>query len=399
MKHFGPLDGYRGLFFSYHQNLMRIRSLLIQCLFEAQTVHFCVGNELSAACHTSLDTYLLGYCIANCLPGVLLHVTLDNLYLDSFVCGLDRCNAGSDSSVKQLHLQFDPSSLDLGEPHALFAFRSCTLLHRIVCCIIDLPLTTASALFHITEFISQSTSLRTLGIRLDDCIKDYEYHEAVLTFLQQVADSRITSLSMIDAPLFPKNLRENFLFVLNHLICLKLVKFSVENSLHEEMECRLFKVMSLSTCTSLKAFSVVLSTAAVSSFSCLKSNTSLTELEIHFEDMCKLLPQLVEILKYNKTLHTLKIAMFHLPVGIKLLIDINIALKSNETLKCVELFNAGPVNHDHRPHGIRFLNYFSKDQQDIYKDLLANFDSFDSRITCNGLPVCDSGCINYMYSQ
>ena len=99
-KHLGPLDEST-LFItkSICKSSYRLSDFFIECLFEAQTMKYC---SFRSACLTELvevraasqrSSYILGYCVANCLDGVRLLVALEALYFQRFLSGLNTASS------------------------------------------------------------------------------------------------------------------------------------------------------------------------------------------------------------------------------------------------------------------------------------------------------------------
>ena len=301
-----------GAFIASRDHQITLSLFFIQCLFEAQAVdHFSssFGTPTTIICielsGTVLDSYAVGYCIANFHTGVSwsVDINVDEEDLTSFICGLNT-NVPSVGVIEKLSIQ-ECKDINIGEfPLVLLG---ATVLHIILC-----------GDNYLSELISNMTCLKELDMEGNNCTED-----CMFKTLQQLLHSNVTTLNIVNTD-FCKSLmhsRHDFYSALMFLICPssgKLVKLRIGNEdIYEDDDDYDAYSDSLASLvsgpSSLKSLSLVF--PSVSSLSShipyLQNNTCLTTLHIWIEHTARsnaeIFLRIAEIVEHNKTLQHLVI--------------------------------------------------------------------------------------------
>ena len=190
-----------------------LKLFFIQCLFEAQTMdHFSSLFRTSpTTAHvdtlggTALDSYALGYCIANFHTGVPWSVKI-HVYLTPFMCSF-KTNAPSVGVIQQFHLNtcqiVDIRELPLNDLVVL-------KLEYLIADLISL-----------SEHIPHMSHLKELSIShfQKNCVQFYE--DGLLEILQQLSHSNVTILDITETGVdrLLKDSPHDYYSVIKTLIC------------------------------------------------------------------------------------------------------------------------------------------------------------------------------------
>ena len=331
-KHLGPLDE-GDVFINKRQFICRSNTLtkfFIECLFEAQTMKYWVFENTSFTelvkvymSHLSgFDSYMLGYCIANYLHGVPLYVLLESSPVQPFLSGLKTASSCS-GVIEELHISYC-RDVNLAEFSALPLLHTMSL--SFSCCRL-----VSTDLIILSQLIPHLHSLRMLGLT-------YNGEDGVLSVLQQLSHSKVTSLDLRGTD-FSGDTPEQCYTALSNLISLLSGKLK-ELYFGRTQNCdRLISLVSAGP-SSLNALYILEPESCISS---LSSNTCITRLELDSpvrseKRLSSVSHQVVEILKRNKTLLHLKLISFKFPGDIDALRVITDALSENNTLQCMEVW-------------------------------------------------------------
>ena len=336
--------GYEGhidsLFIRSYKGHTILELFFIQCLFEAQTMdHFSSLFRTSpTTAHvdswygTALDSYALGYCIANFHTGVLWSVEIKE-YLTSFLCGL-KTNAPSVGVIQQLHLHDSPD----------FDVRKLPLNDLSVFHLENLSLTDAD-LISLSEHVPNMSHLKELSIR---DLKEYvQLHEdGLLKILQQLSHSNVTTLDISGTGVcrLLKDSPHDYYSAIKALICPpsgRLEELHVGDIRGDEDTLAGL----VSGPSSLKTLKFENDISPYVPY--LMNNTCLTTLHISqfFDVSVDDIPHMVTIVEHNKTLQ-------HLEFGTCFVDDIDSlrtlvgALSSNNTLKSIGIGIRGAGDSD-----------------------------------------------------
>ena len=314
-----------------------------ECLFEAQAVdHF--SSIFSAPptikqCNvyvagTVLESYAVGYCIANIHTGVSWNVTIWD-GLESFICGLNT-NVPSVGVIKKLHMN-ECKDVNIGE-------FPLVLLNAAV-----LKLDSSRG-YGLSEFVTNMTCLKKLDLEGSHCTE-----EIMLKILQQLLHNNVTTLNIANSHFCyyeMRSRRHDFYSALNVLICPssgKLEKLCigcgyVGDDCSDRLACL------VSGPSSLKSLSLVFHSSFASHAPYLRNNTCLTTLHLKlasgYSKEDEISPAIAEIVEHNKTLQHLQLS------GIRIkkidYLRTLVGAISNKTLQSikVQLFNYTNVNLD-----------------------------------------------------
>ena len=322
----------------------KISLFTIQCLFEAQSVdHFSPIFSTSPATTTwveargctALDTYALGFCIANFHTGVSWGVYVYN-HLTPFACGLKR-KTPSVGVIRELVMYGCPCNVGelstaLLPPHLLTSLT----LYRC-------SLTNAD-LIHLSELIPHMTCLKKLDIRHND-VPDGD-QDGLLKILQQLSHSNVTTLGIADIG-FRELLSfspHDYYSALKQLVCPssgKLEKLIVGDDDVDD-DSRLASLVSAPS--SLKSLQLHY-TSLSGHVSYLKNNTCLTKLTLWPNDWSVIAPHIAQILEHNKTLQHLDLSTLY-EHDIDDVRTIVRALPGNNTLQSIVLHIHGVGSND-----------------------------------------------------
>ena len=324
---------------------IRLSRFFIQCLFEAQSFdHFSSLFRTSPTImqvhvsDTVLDSYAVGYCIANFHTGVPWSVFI-TMHLTSFMCGL-KTNAPSVGIIKQLAISKCEGDVVIRE----LPLDDVTVLRLAACGL------TKTDLIHLSELIPHLTYLRELSIKglifisplktyLNSAGNQVSVHgDGLLKILQQLAHSNVTALDITITGFSRYSPRDEYL-ALKKLICPlsgKLEKLCVDNFSY----CKLPRLVC--GLSSLKYLELG-STLSSSHVQYLKNNTCLTTLELFdINTLFMAVPQIVLVVKENKTLQNLVLRLFHQRRGdIDSLRTLVGSLTSNNTLQSIQIHTSG----------------------------------------------------------
>ena len=362
--------GYEGLIDSLfvksnEDHKITLTLSFIQCLFEAQTMnHFSSLFRTSpttalvvAVGSTALDSYALGYCIANFHTGVPWSVVISN-YLTPFLCGL-KTNAPSVGVIQQLHLLHSPDDVDV---------RELPLNDLIVLKIEHFSLTDAD-LISLSEHVPNMTHLKKLSIcHLEERVQLHE--DGLLKILQQLSHSNVTTLDIAGTGVCSllKDSPHDYYSTIKALICpssgrleelcvgdtsikaLILPRFRRLEELHDDEDDDTLAglVSGPSSLKTLKLNDINISPHVPY----LMNNTCLTTLhiarryypysEIAVDDD---ISHMATIVEHNKTLQHLEFAYCHVDdiYSLRTLVG---ALSSNNTLKSIRVRTSGSGHSD-----------------------------------------------------
>ena len=306
---FEGYDNYitdNGIFIeSREHNKISLSLFFIQCLFEAQAVdHFSsifgtpptiIYTELSG---TVLDSYAVGYCIANFHTGVSWSV--DIMGEKDFICGLNT-NVPSVGVIEKL-------SIGKCEDINIREFP------KVLLGVTVLKVFPSGNDNHISEYISNMTSLKELDMEDSNCTED-----GMFKILQQLLHSNVTSLNIVNTGFceFLKHSRHDFYSALKSLISGKLVNLHIGNNyIYDDYSDSLACLVSGPS--SLKYLSLVfISPSTLSSHNFipyLQNNICLTTLHIRIKFLAlyrtihdEIVLRIAEIVEHNKTLQHLVI--------------------------------------------------------------------------------------------
>ena len=316
---------------------------LFQCLFEAQTMeHFSTTLMSSSTTATvkvqfltSLDAYVLGFCIANFPVGdrswnvALVGDAGNQLQTHScFTCGLET-NKSSPSVIEKFRLINCPLRFaDLSSNPMYYLVTDL----RLVCC----QLTNADMIC-LSELIPHLTRLKILNLS-GNCVTDGHQH-GLLKVLHQLRDSNVISLNIRKTGL--NELLGTPYDYTSAIRCLidassgKLERLAIGEESEVSNSCML-----LSAPSSLKQLYLYFSSLSPH-VAHLKNDTQLRTLILHHAtDMCSQVPELVEIVSHNGTLEKLVLFLFVLTgdSSIDAVGTLVTALQENKTLHKVSLY-------------------------------------------------------------
>ena len=244
---------------------------LVQCLFEAQTIHnfksfFKMSKcRFNTSSYSPLDLYALGYCFANFHTGVSWELIMQDVHLSTFISGL-RSNMSGIGQSPMSHCA------DVGELKSQ-PFRDLTGLDIIFC------KHTNTDLVHLSDLIPHMTCLKKFGFR---CGNMYQHH--LLKILQQLSHSNVVSLDISNNG-FTRMLRDSphvYSSALKQFVCQssgKLEELSVGD--YEDVDDGGVLASLVSAPSSLKSLELWY-TSLSSHVSHLKDNTCLTQLRIWY---------------------------------------------------------------------------------------------------------------------
>ena len=314
----------------------------IQCLFEAQTMDLFSSlfrtsptiAHVDAYVGTALDSYALGYCIANFHTGVPWSVVIYQL-LTPFLCGL-KTNAPSVGVIQQLHL-LDSPDVDV---------RELPLNDLIVLRLVLLSLTNAD-LISLSEHVPNMTHLKKLHI--SHLNKKVQLHEdGLLKILQQLSYSNVTALDITETGVcrLLKDSPRDYYSTMKALICPssgRLEELCVGDRGGDD-DTLAGLVSGPSSLKTLKLYNPNLSPHVP----CLVNNTCLTTLHIATgSDVMTVdkISHMATIVEHNKTLQHLeygRCSVDHID-SLRILVG---ALSSNNTLKSIRVGIHGAGDSD-----------------------------------------------------
>ena len=310
----------------------------IQCLFEAQAVdHFSsIFETPPTIIHvevigTVLDSYAVGYCIANFHTGVSWSVDITGEKdLTSFICGLNT-NVPSVGVVEKIHIT---KCKDVNIREFPLVLLDVTVLSMVSC---D---------DHVSELISNMTCLKELDIEYNNFTED-----GMFKTLQQLLHSNVTTLNIVDTGFckFLMHSRQDFYSALKFLICPssgKLEKLCVGYRIniydgdYDDYSDSLASLVSGPS--SLKYLSLVFpSPSCLSShIPYLQNNTCLTTLHILMEfntGDVEILLAIAKIVDHNKTLQHLVMDYIVFVEKMDSLRTLAGAISRNKTLLSIEV--------------------------------------------------------------
>ena len=299
------------LFIESRHNETWISLFTIQCLFEAQSVdHFSsiLGRPFlwfntKYNC-TALDTYAIGFCIANYYTKAAMRVDICN-YLTPFMCGLKKKTPKASIGLLDMYdCPVDGSVLIAILPYHVdfLRFFECSF--------------TNADLIHLSRLIPDMTSLETLQLCFQNDVNYKDLDHGIVNILQQLSHSNVTSLT-ISYPNFFRLLRDSphvLSSALKKLVCPSCgiledldVGICVGGDDDDDDDDDSGLLASLvSAPSSLKCLGLK-STSLSGHVSYLKNNTCLTKLTLWSIDWSGQVAHMVQILEHNKTLLNLEL--------------------------------------------------------------------------------------------
>ena len=181
----------------------QISLFTIQCLFEAQSVDhfssilarpFLSFNTMSNC--TALDTYAIGFCIANFYTKAAWRVDICN-YSTPFMCGLKKKTPrASIGMLVMSDCPVDGSVLKAILPYhvGFLRFYHCSF--------------TNADLIHLSELIPDMTNLESLQLYFDEDVNYKDLDHGLFHILQQLLHSNVTTLAL-GYPGFCRSLRDS----------------------------------------------------------------------------------------------------------------------------------------------------------------------------------------------
>ena len=268
----------------------------------------------------AFNNYILGYCVTNYLESLPLCVRLTSSPVQPFFSGLGQ-NSTSSCSVFE---ETCHNVADLFRPHFPFNLVS---LSFISCSLVN------ADLFTLSQLIPHVQGLKMLCFAHSViCVQD-----GLLSVLLQLFHSNVTSLDLTGID-FTGDRSEHCYSALKKLISPpsgKLDKLSFGGT----QNCDKFMSLISGSC-SLSTLCIYKPESWISG---LCSNTCITRLELKIvlglegNRLLPVIPQLMEILKFNKTLIYLGLSYFKAPHDINALRNVTDALSENSTLKNIEM--------------------------------------------------------------
>ena len=344
-KHY---EGHLKYVFSNESRGTTIR-FLVQCLFEAQTIHHLKSFFRMSRCkvsyfieYTPLDLYALGYCLANFQTGVSweLDMSYTQYLLSPFISGLRSNMPG----IGQSHMSHCAAVGEL-KPQP---FRDLTVLNLMFCTL------TNADLVHLSDLIPHMTFLKKLNIRgITDNHRTLYQHD-LIWILQQLSHSNVVSLD-ISSTGFCRMLRDSphvYSSALKQLVCPssgKLEELAVGDNEDvddgdvndEDVDDGGILASLVSSPSSLKSLRVC-GISLSSHVSHLKDNTCLIQLTIEYSKKWseELFPSIITILEHNKTLQHLDLycgSTHRMSITIDAIQAISSALSNNNSLRTLKI--------------------------------------------------------------
>ena len=303
---------------------------LLQCLFEAQDVKYFSSLLTTTAGvqvdhPTALDTYALGYCIANFPIGVPWDVTIEDGDHCSFTCGLNT-KIPSEGVIKKLNLQ-RCKHLDFTDwkSNSLNHITSLTLFF---CGLTDIEMV------HLSELIPHLPCLEKLDMTGNPDIFTDEQQDGygLLKVLRQLYSSNVHVKSLNIKYTGEGNYSHDHFKALKFLIDPSSGKLE-ELVLDDSCVASNKSVDLLSAPSSLKSLGLHTRRLPLHELH-LKNNTILTRLELS-SPTCP--NSMINIVNHNRVLEELVLGVFKLKSDINTLRRLVGAIRENSSLQRIEL--------------------------------------------------------------
>ena len=309
----------------------KLTIFLAQCLFEAQTAQFSDYDKMVVDCnqvHNAYDMYALGYCIANCLPGVTVSVKLYMSDVNSFIFGLKKYSSLCGTIDK----------LDLERIYSwnVVEMKKCSMLYKLEAFSLTYCNLTDAHLQQLANFILCIQSLKSFIFQ-----HNFLRPNCATKLFHALLNSDLTTFNLtIDDYAFSEHDHS----AIEKLFSGKLEELTLCDRSNNHDLMRL-----LATTALLKTLCV--SSSAIDALSYLERNTSVTSLELDFY-LDHAIPEVCEILECNKTLECVKLYQFNGGDNLCFVGPFNNALRMNTTLQCLEVYVHLSRDHEQRhTHG------------------------------------------------
>ena len=333
---------------------------LPQCLFEAQGVKYFSSLLTTTAgvqvVHpTALDTYALGYCIANFPIGVPWDVIIDGGDLRSFTCGLNT-KIPSEGVINKLYLQYC-KHLDFSDwkSNSLNHITSLTLR---ACGLSDIEMV------HLSELIPHLPCLEKLNIAANHIVTD-QHQDGLLKVLHQLYNNNIHVKSLNIHNTGEANYSHDHF---------KAVKFLIHPAsgklehlvLNDYLVTGNKSVDLLSGPSSLKSLELHTSGDKLPLHALhLKNNTNLTRLELELLSFTSLnSAAMINIVNHNRILQELVLGVFKVKMDIDTLRCLVGAIRENSSLQRIEL----RINDTERNDGLTAFQYMITHHEELTHD-------------------------------
>ena len=339
----------------------------IQCLFEAQSVdHFSsilarpfLRFHSTYNC-TALDTYAIGFCIANFYTKAARSVDIYN-YSTPFMCGLKKKTSRASIGMLDVHeCPVDGSVLKAILPYHLsfLRFHECSF--------------TNDDLINLSELIPDMTNLKRLELYFDEDVNYKDLEHGLFHILQQLFHSNVTTLAL-GYPGFCRSLRDSphdLSSALKKLVCpssgtLEYLLVGSACVVDDDDDDSGLLASLVSAPSSLKSLTLE-STSLSGHESYLKNNTCLTKLGFFPWpiDWSGQVAHLVQILEHNTTLQHLDLSFDindHIIDAMKTIIME--ALPKNQNLHSVVISISGTGDSNDE-----LLSYMRTHHEELTKD-------------------------------
>ena len=305
---------------------------LPQCLFEAQDVKYfsslltsTVGVEIHHP--TALDTYALGYCIANFPIGVPWDMMIEDGDHRSFTCGLNT-KIPSEGVINKLYLRWS-KHLDFTDWKSNY-LNHMTSLTLHYCGLTDIEMV------HLSKLISHLPCLEKLDISYNFDIVTDKQQDGLLKVLHQLYNSNVQVKSLNINDTGEANYSHDHFKVLKFLIHPSSGK--LEHLALDDYHVTGNKSVDLLSCpSSLKSLGLHTSRDQLPLHALhLKNNTNLTRLKLlsfSFPNSAAM----INLVNHNRKLEELVLGMFKVKMDIDALRCLVGAIRENSSLQRIEL--------------------------------------------------------------